>query len=84
MPRALAWMAPQGARRRAGAGLAEAEHPQTGRCRDRGLRLRPAAAFVAGDGRARPAPVWINLEYLSAEAYVERSHGLPSPQRLAA
>jgi uncharacterized repeat protein (TIGR03837 family) len=27
------------------------------------------------------APVWINLEYLSAEAYVERSHGLPSPQR---
>ncbi|ALV06585.1 elongation factor P maturation arginine rhamnosyltransferase EarP [Roseateles depolymerans] len=25
-------------------------------------------------------PVWINLEYLSAEAYVERSHGLQSPQ----
>jgi uncharacterized repeat protein (TIGR03837 family) len=25
-------------------------------------------------------PVWINLEYLSAEAYVERSHGLASPQ----
>lgn len=24
-------------------------------------------------------PVWINLEYLSAEAYVERSHGLRSP-----
>jgi uncharacterized repeat protein (TIGR03837 family) len=24
-------------------------------------------------------PAWINLEYLSAEAYVERSHGLPSP-----
>jgi uncharacterized repeat protein (TIGR03837 family) len=24
--------------------------------------------------------VWINLEYLSAEDYVERSHGLPSPQ----
>jgi uncharacterized repeat protein (TIGR03837 family) len=23
--------------------------------------------------------VWINLEYLSAEAYVERCHGLPSP-----
>jgi hypothetical protein len=28
---------------------------------------------------SRP-PVWINLEYLSAEPYVERSHGLPSPQ----
>jgi hypothetical protein len=27
-----------------------------------------------------PPPVWVNLEYLSAEAYVERSHGLPSPQ----
>ena len=25
------------------------------------------------------APVWINLEYLSAEAYVERMHRLPSP-----
>jgi uncharacterized repeat protein (TIGR03837 family) len=24
-------------------------------------------------------PVWINLEYLSAEPYVERCHGLPSP-----
>jgi uncharacterized repeat protein (TIGR03837 family) len=24
-------------------------------------------------------PVWLNLEYLSAEAYVERSHKLPSP-----
>ncbi len=28
----------------------------------------------------QPAPVWINLEYLSAEAYVECSHGLRSPQ----
>ncbi|MEI7465965.1 MAG: elongation factor P maturation arginine rhamnosyltransferase EarP [Burkholderiales bacterium] len=26
------------------------------------------------------APVWINLEYLSAEPYVERNHRLPSPQ----
>ena len=26
-----------------------------------------------------PRPVWLNLEYLSAEPYVERSHGLPSP-----
>ena len=24
-------------------------------------------------------PVWINLEYLSAEPYVERSHAMPSP-----
>ena len=26
-----------------------------------------------------PAPVCINLEYLSAESFVERNHGLPSP-----
>lgn len=30
------------------------------------------------DATARQ-PVWINLEYLSAEPYVERSHGLRSP-----
>lgn len=39
------------------------------------------AAFVA-QMAARPVPPrWINLEYLSAEPYVERSHGLASPQR---
>ena len=27
------------------------------------------------------APVWVNLEYLSAEPFVERAHLLPSPQR---
>jgi uncharacterized repeat protein (TIGR03837 family) len=27
-----------------------------------------------------PRPTWINLEYLSAEDYVERNHGLLSPQ----
>lgn len=34
-----------------------------------------ARQAVAGGKRA----AWINLEYLSAESYVERSHGLPSP-----
>ncbi|MGE5453231.1 MAG: elongation factor P maturation arginine rhamnosyltransferase EarP [Acidobacteriota bacterium] len=38
----------------------------------------PPPAFVARMQRPVP-PTWINLEYLSAEAYVERSHGLPSP-----
>jgi uncharacterized repeat protein (TIGR03837 family) len=32
------------------------------------------ARFAEGPGRA-----WVNLEYLSAEPYVERLHGLPSP-----
>ncbi len=38
----------------------------------------PPDAFVARMARTRP-PVWVNLEYLSAEDYVERSHGLMSP-----
>lgn len=37
------------------------------------------ALAKATTSRACP-PVWINLEYLSAEDYVQRSHGLPSPQ----
>lgn len=41
-----------------------------------GCELPPA--FVERMARRRPA--WINLEYLSAENYVERSHGLASPQ----
>ncbi len=36
-----------------------------------------AARAAARNGSGNPA--WINLEYLSAEDYVERCHGLPSP-----
>lgn len=43
-----------------------------------GCELSPA--FVSHMSARQPAPRWINLEYLSAEDYVERSHGLPSPQ----
>lgn len=38
------------------------------------------APFVARMAARSTAPRWINLEYLSAEPYVERSHGLASPQ----
>lgn len=38
----------------------------------------PPEPFLARMNRPTP-PAWINLEYLSAEAYVERSHGLQSP-----
>jgi uncharacterized repeat protein (TIGR03837 family) len=41
----------------------------------------PPERFVAAMAAQAPSPVWLNLEYLSAEDYVERSHGLPSPQR---
>lgn len=37
------------------------------------------AAYQALLGRAPQATTWVNLEYLSAEAYVARMHGLPSP-----
>ena len=36
-----------------------------------------ACAGLAGAGA--PQPEWINLEYLSAEPYVERCHAMPSP-----
>lgn len=42
----------------------------------------PPQSFIAQQRALWPAdqaPVWINLEYLSAESYVERTHGLPSP-----
>ena len=39
----------------------------------------PPADYVAAMAQRRSAPVWINLEYLSAEAWVAGCHGLPSP-----
>ncbi len=41
----------------------------------------PPPAFVQAMAQRPTPPLWVNLEYLSAEDYVERSHGLPSPQR---
>ncbi|MFZ4482190.1 MAG: elongation factor P maturation arginine rhamnosyltransferase EarP [Rhodoferax sp.] len=37
------------------------------------------AAFAQRAAATGQQGLWINLEYLSAEAYVERCHGLPSP-----
>lgn len=42
-----------------------------------GCRL--ADATLAAMAARHPKPVWINLEYLSAEPWVEGSHRLPSP-----
>jgi uncharacterized repeat protein (TIGR03837 family) len=82
---ALAWMAPQGA---AGVevrawGEAECHDGAPGDVVIEAFGCDPPAGFVermASRSSITPAPCWINLEYLSAEAYVERSHGLPSPQ----
>ena len=74
-PRALGWMAPGGADGvRVGAFDAPGE---PGDVVVEAFGCDPPAAFVERMAAARP--VWINLEYLSAEDYVERSHGLPSP-----
>lgn len=76
---ALTWMAPQGA---PGVRVLPWREPfdlhgQTpGAVWIEAFGCELPEAFVA----ARIAdPVWLNLEYLSAEAFVERQHGLPSP-----
>lgn len=80
--RALAWMAPQGHPGVSvcpwdAAAQPDATH-QPGDVVIEAFGCDPPPAFVAAMQRSRP-PAWINLEYLSAEAYVARSHGLPSP-----
>jgi uncharacterized repeat protein (TIGR03837 family) len=79
--RALAWMAPGGA---PGVQvLAWTDDPlelAPGGVVVEAFGCAPPDRFVARMAAARPTPVWINLEYLSAEPYVERSHGLASPQ----
>jgi uncharacterized repeat protein (TIGR03837 family) len=37
------------------------------------------AACISNTRATGIKPIWINLEYLSAEAYVERYHAMPSP-----
>jgi len=88
-PSPLAWMAPQGQ-----AGVHVITWTQAGSAREaaaapppdvliEAFGCDPAPELVARFAEALPpgAPrrVWLNLEYLSAEPYVERLHGLPSP-----
>jgi uncharacterized repeat protein (TIGR03837 family) len=83
-PSALRWMAPGGHDGvEVTAWLGATEFPPPGDVVVEAFGCDPAPAFLAAmAARAqvgRP-PAWINLEYLSAESYVERSHGLASPQ----
>ena len=87
---ALQWMAPAGA---AGVRVlpwtqpldlptaALVEHPPDVLIEAFGCQIAPEfiAACVQTQRTNGLKPVWINLEYLSAEGYVERCHGLPSP-----
>ncbi|MDL2338824.1 MAG: elongation factor P maturation arginine rhamnosyltransferase EarP [Pseudomonadota bacterium] len=87
--RALAWMAPAGR-----AGVEVLPWPATDSDVARawtdpagvvieafGCGLpEPYLRYLADADRRSTAPVWINLEYLTAEPYAERSHKLPSPR----
>jgi uncharacterized repeat protein (TIGR03837 family) len=80
-PDGLAWMAPQGA---AGVQVVHWVHdtPLTtpGEVVIEAFGCDPPPAFVRRMAMAPHQPLWVNLEYLSAEPYVLRSHGLRSPQ----
>ncbi len=89
---ALAWMAPGGCD-----GVAVLQWAEPLDLAPARLRAQPsdvlveafgctvAIDFIAACARTDWASgqklLWINLEYLSAEPYVQRSHGLPSPVR---
>ena len=82
---ALAWMAPDRTVANPGVELrrwdeAAASPPEPGRVVIEAFGCDPPPAFVARMAALPRPPVWINLEYLSAEAHVERCHRLPSPQ----
>ena len=84
-PLALAWMAPHGAR---GVSVIRWIDPlpafAPGEVVIEAFGCDPPTAFVERMAAMATPPVWVNLEYLSAEAYVERSHGLASPRIVGA
>jgi len=83
---ALGWMAPEGA-----PGVEVRPWTQPIRTDDLvigdilveafGCEIAPEfiAAYAGSTGAIGQKAIWINLEYLSAEGFAERSHGLPSP-----
>ena len=81
---ALRWMAPAGHDGvEVAAWHAATAFPPPGDVVVEAFGCDPAPVFLAAmaaAGEAARPPVWINLEYLSAEPYVERSHALASPQ----
>lgn len=84
-PAALAWMAPGGCHgvtviaweeATAGTHAAAAAAPDV---LIEAFGCDPAPEAVARFAGQAGSRAWLNLEYLSAEPYVERLHGLPSP-----
>jgi uncharacterized repeat protein (TIGR03837 family) len=80
-PSALSWMAPDGA-----VGVSAMPWPVADAAVEPGDAVVEAFGcelpewFVARMAAKLHSPAWINLEYLSAESFVERSHRLRSPQ----
>jgi uncharacterized repeat protein (TIGR03837 family) len=75
--RALAWMAPAGAP--SVQVLPWSSEPGPGDVVIEAFGCELPQAFQALMAARAAAPAWINLEYLTAEPFAERSHGLPSP-----
>ncbi|MBK7616474.1 MAG: elongation factor P maturation arginine rhamnosyltransferase EarP [Vitreoscilla sp.] len=79
--RALAWVAPV---RPAGVEVVAWSDPAPdhapGDVVIEAFGCNPHDSFLARMAAAAKAPVWVNLEYLSAEDYVAHSHRLASPQ----
>lgn len=76
---ALAWMAPGGAPGVELRGWHDAGAAAPAEVVVELFGCDPPPAFVARMAARPVPPVWVNLEYLSAESWVERSHGLRSP-----
>ena len=80
-PRALNWLRPEvGVAVQVLHWTSDTPIPEPGDVVVETFGCDPPEAFVARMAGRAPPPLWINLEYLSAEAYVERSHRLRSPQ----
>jgi len=78
---ALRWMAPAGEPGVAvGTWTGATRFPPPGDVVVEAFGCDPPPEFIGAMAAAAPTPAWINLEYLSAEDYVERSHGLASPR----
>jgi uncharacterized repeat protein (TIGR03837 family) len=74
---ALSWMAPAGAPRVQV--LPWASDPGPGDVVIEAFGCELPTAFQALIAAKPQRPAWINLEYLTAESFAQRSHGLPSP-----
>ncbi len=83
---ALAWMAPAGRRGvelLAWDGDGRPDDPAPGDVVVETFGCGLPQRFLERMAALDPTPAWIDVEHLSAEAYVERSHGLPSPVKTA-